>query len=153
MQLPASQSSLSRLLTWRNLRALVCLSIPHPFVRHPRRGPVQRASVRSSYSHVWGRYLVRRCATRYRQDCVRSAEMACYHSPETLAQRDYRLFHVVRRRIQILHLVPAEPSNDLFPGTASLRRKCVAWFVSENHPQGVDVDVRHPSWAERAPSG
>lgn len=65
-----------------------------------------------------------------------------------LAQRDYRLFHVVREYIEVLHLGHRQLLSQTLSSeeTVNLRRECVARLVSGNLLQGLDVIVRHPSW-------
>ncbi|KAF7315306.1 hypothetical protein MIND_00045100 [Mycena indigotica] len=65
-----------------------------------------------------------------------------------LARRDYKLFHVVREHIEILHLgrrqLLAQTLNA--EEAVNMRRDCVARLVSGNILQGLDVIVRHPTW-------
>ena len=65
-----------------------------------------------------------------------------------LAQRDYRLFHVVREYIEVLHLGRRQLLSQTLSSeeTVNLRRECVARLVSGNLLQGLDVIVRHPTW-------
>ena len=65
-----------------------------------------------------------------------------------LAQRDYRLFNVVRENIEALHLGRRQLLSQTlsYEETVNLRRECVARLVSGNLLQGLDVIVRHPSW-------
>ena len=65
-----------------------------------------------------------------------------------LAQRDYRLFHIVREYIEVLHLGRRQLLSQTLSSeeTVNLRRECVARLVSGNLLQGLDVIVRHPTW-------
>ncbi|KAI8969583.1 cytoplasmic protein [Trametes punicea] len=65
-----------------------------------------------------------------------------------LAQRDYRLFHIVREYIEVLHLGRRQLLSQTLSQeeTVNLRRECVARLVSGNLLQGLDVIVRHPTW-------
>ncbi|KAH9858640.1 cytoplasmic protein [Lenzites betulinus] len=65
-----------------------------------------------------------------------------------LAQRDYRLFNIVREYIEVLHLGRRQLLSLTLSSeeTVNLRRECVARLVSGNLLQGLDVIVRHPTW-------
>lgn len=65
-----------------------------------------------------------------------------------LARRDYRMFHVVREHIEVLHLGRRQLLSQTLSSeeTLNLRRECVARLVSGNVVQGLDVIVRHPTW-------
>lgn len=65
-----------------------------------------------------------------------------------LAQRDYRLFHIVREYIEVLHLGRRQLLSQTLSSeeTVNLRRECVARLVSGNILQGLDVIVRHSTW-------
>nr|GAT57688.1 predicted protein [Mycena chlorophos] len=65
-----------------------------------------------------------------------------------LARRDYKLFHVVRDHIEVLHLGRRQLlAHTLNAEEAiSMRRDCVTRLVSGNILQGLDVIVRHPTW-------
>ncbi|KAJ7209531.1 C2 domain in Dock180 and Zizimin proteins-domain-containing protein [Mycena pura] len=65
-----------------------------------------------------------------------------------LARRDYKLFHIVREHIEVLHLgrrqLLAQTLNA--EETVNMQRDCVTRLVSGNIIQGLDVIVRHPTW-------
>ncbi|KAJ7072473.1 hypothetical protein C8F01DRAFT_1216121 [Mycena amicta] len=65
-----------------------------------------------------------------------------------LARRDYKLFHVVREHIEILHLGRRQLLAHTLNAeeAVSMRRDCVTRLVSGNILQGLDVIVRHPTW-------
>ncbi|KAL6308154.1 cytoplasmic protein [Sparassis latifolia] len=65
-----------------------------------------------------------------------------------LAQRDYKLFHIVREHIEALHLGRRQLLAQTLSSeeTVNLRRECVARLVSGNLVQGLDIIVRHPTW-------
>lgn len=65
-----------------------------------------------------------------------------------LAQRDYKLFHLVREHIEALHLGRRQLLAQTLSAeeTFNLRRDCVAKLVSGNVVQGLDLIVRHPDW-------
>lgn len=65
-----------------------------------------------------------------------------------LAQRDYKLFHIVREHIEALHLGRRQLLAQTLSAeeTVNLRRDCVTRLVSGNIVQGLDVIVRHPTW-------
>ena len=64
------------------------------------------------------------------------------------AKRDCFLFHVVREYIELPQLGRRQLLSQTLSSEESvnLRRECVAWLVSRNLLQGLDVIVCHPSW-------
>lgn len=65
-----------------------------------------------------------------------------------LARRDYKLFHVVREHIEILHSGRRQLLAQTLGAeeTVNLRRDCVTRLVIGNLIQGLEVIVRHPTW-------
>ena len=148
-QLPRKSFRPPRFPTKRRLHAQVSLSTPHLSVRH---SPPSRSPIIPCRLALLSRPELTPCLALRSPSLTRLC-LLCGNCTLSLvfqghAIRDCCLFHVVCEYIELPRLGRRQLLSQTLSSEESVNlwRECIAWLVSGNLLQGLDVIMRHPSW-------